>query len=372
MKKTVENAQKLIKGMPSAVVVSILFHAGLFVLAGVLVIFTVLPPPPIEFERPPLVKVPKMPLKKLQVRMKKPSKPKSTAKITAMVPKLDLHDIQFPDLASSGIGAGLGGGSDVVGFGDFPDLEDASVFGGEQSIGNDFEGTFYSFNHSRRGGIVSMNGDEFRLVLRKFVLSGWNNQYFHKYYRAEKKLYTTHFMVPPIPSVMAPDVFGEREMESYFFFVKYKGKLVYPEDITFRFWGIGDAYLFVRVDGKEVLLDAWPGHKTFAFNWWNTNDPKSLKYDLGNRPMVPGDWITLKAGEPVDMEVLFGEWKGGIMSAMLLVEVEGVDYPRNRQNGPILPAFRTSEFSQDMLEEIQRHLPEEEACLTNGPVFSDY
>jgi len=270
------------------------------------------------------------------------------------------------------MGAGLGGGGEVVSFGDMPDFEDASIFGGEQSIGNDFEGTFYSLYHSRSGGSIAMDGDAFRLVLRKFVLSGWNNQYLNKYYRAEKKLYATHFMVPPIPSVMAPDVFGEPDMESYFFFVKYKGKLVYPEDITFRFWGIGDAYMFVRVDGKEVFLDGWPGHLEFAFNWWRGNDSKSLIYDLGNRPMQVGDWITLKAGEPVDMEVLFGEWKGGIMSAMLLVEVEGVDYPQNRQAGPILPAFRTSEFSQDVLEEIQRYLPVDEACLTNGPVFSDY
>ena len=47
------------------------------------------------------------------LKMKKPSKPKSTAKITAVVPKLDLHDIQFPDLASSGRAAGLGVGSDM-------------------------------------------------------------------------------------------------------------------------------------------------------------------------------------------------------------------------------------------------------------------
>ncbi len=371
MKKTAENSRKLIKGMPSAVVLSILFHAGLFVLAGVLVIFTILPSPPVEFEPPPKVKVPKMPLKKLQIKMKKPSKPKSTAKITAMVPKLDLHEIQFPDLASSGIGAGLGGGSDVVGFADFPDIEETSVFGADRSIGNDFEGTFFNLNHRRDGGFLSMNGEELRAVLRKFVLSGWNSQKLFRYYRSEKKLYATHFMIPPIPSVLAPDVFGEPEMESYYFFVKYKGKLVYPEDIKFRFWGVGDAFLFVRVDGKEVLLNGWNTHLV-DFNWWHGNDPERDQYYLGNRRMEVGDWITLKAGEPVDMEVLFGEWKGDFMSAMLLVEVDGVDYPVSRQGGPFLPAFRTSAFSQDTLEEIQRYLSEGEACLTNGPVFSDY
>ena len=88
--------------------------------------------------------------------------------------------------------------------------------------------------------------------------------------------------------------------------------------------------------------------------------------------MAVGNWITLKAGQPVEMEVMYGEWAGGAVAGMLLVEVEGEEYPESRQGGPILPAFRTEEFSQDMLEEIRKYLPEGEASLTNGPVFRDF
>ena len=88
--------------------------------------------------------------------------------------------------------------------------------------------------------------------------------------------------------------------------------------------------------------------------------------------MKVGDWITLKAGEAVDMQVLFGEWWGGLVSGMLLVEVEGVDYPKTRQGGPLLPAFKTEEFSLDMREQIMKYLPEGECSLTNGPVFRDF
>jgi hypothetical protein len=52
--------------------------------------------------------------------------------------------------------------------------------------------------------------------------------------------------------------------------------------------------------------------------------------------------------------------------------VEGVEYERNRQNGPILPAFKTAEPSRDQLDIIYNQLPEGEICLTNGPVFRDY
>jgi len=128
--------------MPTAVVVSILIHVRLFFGATALVIF--------KFEPPPPVKVPKMPLKKLQVKMKKPTKPKSSAKVTATVPKLDLHDIQFQDLASSGIGAGLSGGEDVVGFGNLSFLDEGDgILGKKLSIGNDLAGVCYDFKRSR-------------------------------------------------------------------------------------------------------------------------------------------------------------------------------------------------------------------------------
>ncbi len=41
MKKSSNNKRNLAKGTPTAVLLSILIHAGLFLLAGVLVIFTV-------------------------------------------------------------------------------------------------------------------------------------------------------------------------------------------------------------------------------------------------------------------------------------------------------------------------------------------
>ncbi len=92
---------------------------------------------------------------------------------------------------------------------------------------------------------------------------------------------------------------------------------------------------------------------------------------MGNNRAVVGDWITLKAGVPRKMEVLLGD-NGGEACAMLAVEVKGVEYERNRQGGPILPAFKTSEPSHNLLDSIYKDLPVGEICLTNGPVFSDY
>jgi len=41
VKRRFKKRQKVVKGMPSAVLLSITIHAGLFLLAGMLVVFTV-------------------------------------------------------------------------------------------------------------------------------------------------------------------------------------------------------------------------------------------------------------------------------------------------------------------------------------------
>ncbi len=353
-------------------VVSILFHAGLFLLAGVLVIFTILPPPPVEFEPPPKVKVPKMPLKKLQVKMKKPTKPKSTAKITAVIPKLDLHEIQFPDLASSGIGAGLSDGGEVVGFGDMPVFDDDGIFGKKTSIGNDLEGTLYDLKRTRSGNLKMIDHEGYCAILRKFILGGWKKSSLASYYRSPTKLYNTHIMFPPVHAQRAMDMFGVPEMESYHFCLHYKGKIVHKEAITFRFRGVGNAFMAVNVDGKEVFLSrngfsALPG----AFTWTSSH-PDTGKYHLGNRVASVGEWITLEPNVPVDMNVVFGDMQGDIFSAMLVVEVKGEKYERNREGAPILPMFRMEELSRDQREDIEIFLIEDQVCLTNGPVFNDY
>ena len=367
MKREVKRNRKLVKGMPSAVVLSIVIHAALFLLAGMLVVFTVVKKEEKKFIPPKAVERPKMKLRKPKVKVKKSSKPKPTTRIVTKVQKASMPDIQLPEM--SGMGESLGGG--IGGFDVMPDFEDVSVFGSGQSIGNDFEGTLYNLKRDRQGRNIPMNGDMFRQKLRDFVLSGWKPSELARYYQLPKKLYATHFMIPPIPSPMAPDVFGAPEMRSYYFMMIYRGKLVSTKPITFRFWANGDAYMMIRVDGKEVLLACWPIHDAY-FDWWKSTSADTRKYYLGNQQAAVGDWITLEPGKPLDMEVMFGEWGGGIVAALLTVEVKGEEYETNNQGGPILPAFKTEEFSRDVIEEIQRYLPENEASLTNGPVFRDY
>jgi len=364
--KNKKKSRSVNKGAPSGFVISLLVHAAAFLVAGIFVVFTVVQKEEKKFVPPKPVDRPKMKLKKPKVKVKKNSKPKVTTRIVTKVQKATMPDIQLPEMSGLGEGLGVDLGFDMV-----PELGEISVFGGGQSIGNDFEGRCYFFKYDRRGGDSVMDSDKFIYLLREFCANGWRESRLSRYYRTPDKLYTRSIMVPPVNSTMAADVFGQPDMESYWFFAKYKGQLVYPEDIRFRFWGAGDAFLVVNVDGENVLING-VRQRLEVLDFWQSTHADNDKYFLANKPLRIGDWIDLKAGEPLEMQVLFGEYAGGSMTGMLLVEVDGVEYPQTRQGGPLLPAFKTEEFTRDQLEEIRKYLPEGECSLTNGPVFRDY
>ncbi len=76
-KRRMKKDRTLVKGMPSALLLSILIHGGLFLLAGMLVVFTVVKTQEQVFEPPKSADRPKMKLKKPKVQIKKSSRPKA-------------------------------------------------------------------------------------------------------------------------------------------------------------------------------------------------------------------------------------------------------------------------------------------------------
>ncbi|MEN8254748.1 MAG: hypothetical protein ABFR33_04680 [Verrucomicrobiota bacterium] len=386
MMKRSDGKQKVTKGMPSAVLLSIAIHAALFFLAGMLVVFTVVKKKEIEFEPPKAVERPKMKLKKPKVKVRKSSKPKPTTRIVTKVNRASMPDIQLPEMSGMG-GDGLG---DVMGgFDMMPDLSEVSAYGSVQSIGNDFVGTFYDSKRDRNGRNLpdGMNKDGiiWKQKLYKFFSRGWDTSVFAKYYRAPQKLYATSLVVPITLSGLVPLAFGDEDAVGARWMVHYKGQLVCPvthtNGIAFRFWGSGDGYIAVRVDGKMVLANSWcypDRHADYYYrapvfgSLWEPDTSDSYKYFLGNTYAVLSDRITLEPGESRDMEILLAD-DGGKSGFFLAVEEEGVEYEENRQGAPILPAFKTIGFSHDLLDAIYKDLPEGEMiCLTNGPVFCDY
>ena len=374
MKRSTEKKTKVVRGVPSAVVLSILIHAALFLLAGMLVVFTVVKKEEQKFVPPKAVDRPKMKLKKPKVKVKKSAKPKQTTRIVTKMNRASMPDIQIPEM--SGMGGGLNEG--FGGFDLMPDLDGVTVFGSVLTVGNDFVGTFYDLKRDQGGrGIFSMDPGVFATTLRKFVRAGWKAADLSRYYRSTRNLYATTFTVPSVLSVLAPEAFGEPDTVGYCWMAHYKGLLVCPAShtngIAFRFWGAGDNVLVVRVDGKVVLSacnGGW-GEPTIA-DPWQSRSADTFKYTMGHEQAVVGDWITLEPGLPLDMEVMLGESLGGAFCAVLAVEERGVEYPKGPRGNPILPIFKTAAPSLDLVETIHADLFPDQVCVTNGPVFCDY
>lgn len=351
---------------------SLLVHAGVFFVAGLFMVLTIVNKPEPEFKAPPPIERPRMKLKKPKIKVKKSSSPKPSSRIVAKVKTKKMPQIQLPDL--TGMGESL-----LEGTGDFdgllldiPDIGNLSLFGNTASIGNDLVGTFYDLKRKRGGNVSSYDRFMFADVVLRFLRSGFDPAILEKYYSSPNKLYTPYIMVPPILSDLGPLAYGEPEAGGYLFLIHYTGVLVYPEDITFRFVGSSGDILFVGLDGDVVLNAAWWSNEDLYCPWYKGSASSHRVNMLGFQRAAVGKWITLKAGEPRKIDVLMGEDPGGGFSAELLVEVEGETYEQNDCGSPILPIFKTSELSLDMMDVIYHDLVEGEACLTNGPVFCDF
>ena len=170
-KRKSKKNKKITKGMPSAVMLSIAIHVALFLLAGMLVVFTVVKKEEKRFVPPKAVERPKMKLRKPKVKVKKSTKPKATTRIVTKINRASMPEIQLPEM--TGMTAGLGDG--IGGFEMMPDIETVSIFGSGQSIGNDLEGTLYDFKRRRDGTppTVALGEGEFYQAVERFIKSGW-------------------------------------------------------------------------------------------------------------------------------------------------------------------------------------------------------
>jgi hypothetical protein len=353
---------KVQRGASSGLFVSLLIHLALLLGAASWVVIRRMPRVYVDPVQVVMQERLRMPLPP-PVRIMKVEPPLVVNRIEVTPnPKLAAPEVVLPGLSRESIWS-----VDIPTFG--VDIGPFSTeMGKVMPTGNDFVGRFYDLKRRRDGTAAIMDPSLFKDVVAKFVRGGWNSADLAKYYRSPKELYATHFMVPTMRSSVAPRAFGE-DTGGWCWLAHYKGTLEHPEAIRFRFWGQGDDILIVRVDDELVLNASWPGTEPVYSNW-QSKAPRTRQYRLGSSGSVVGDWIELRAGESRKMEVLCGEVPGGNFDMMLLVEVEGVDYPLNAQQGPILPLFKKEPLGADELDRIYEWLVPEEADPLGGPVFS--
>lgn len=373
MEKLAEKAKRLVRGTSTSVLLSIGVHALILLLAGSMVVFSILEKQeqkfvPVNLDRP------KMKLNKPRVKVQDSKPRKSSERIMSTRKSSTMPQMQLP--AMTGMGSGLGS---VGGFEMVADVSQMTLMGGQRSVGNDLVGTFYDLKRTQAGGPVmgmeiSTEPALFIAAVNKFFESGWNPETLSQFYQGPRKLYATQFMIPSCASATAPPKFGiGEEIKPCLWLVHYKGKIAYKQGGTFRFCGYGDDLLFVRINGK-VVLNASHGDRKSIHDpeFWQSSDPNNRKYPLGNGWARVGDWFTLEPGVPVDMELLTSEIPGGVFTLMLLVEQKGVVYPKNDLGAPILPIFKTMPSPAHLIDEMEYGLIPGQVDLESGPVFNVY
>ncbi|MBN2163183.1 MAG: hypothetical protein JXR25_00020 [Pontiellaceae bacterium] len=366
-------------GGPGGIMISLLIHAGAFFVASLFVVFTVVTKADPEFVAPTPMERPRMNLKKPKVKVKKSSQPKPSSRIVAKVKTRDMPEIQLPDLVGAGDGlmGGIGIGGDFL---DLPEVGEPTVFGGETSSGNDLVGTFYDFKRRNSGAVQPIDASPGTIpnavdsIVHRFMEQDWDRSSLSRFYRSPRKLYTSCICIGTVQSTVAPEAFGEMDTEGFAWAVLYEGKLVYPEDIRFRFRGVGDKFLAVRVNGKVVLLCIYDEDvRNYFSDIWTAHASGNRLYPMAEGKQTVGDWIELKGGEPVDIQIMLGDRQGGLVYQQLAVEVDGAEYSRNPYGGgPRLPVFKTDNLTRAQIDAMYVDVYEGDICLTNGPVFCDY
>jgi hypothetical protein len=351
------------------VLVSIAFHAAILIAGTTFVVFKLMAKK-VEVYSPIVVNRPEMDLVKPVIKVKEnTSRSKPTDRIQS-TRTATLTDIQLPP--PTDMGKAL---SSVGAFEMMVNLNEMSLFGTGKSVGNDLVGEFYDLKRNRNGTIKYDTADDAKLAaeLRKFYDADWSTAVFAPFYKAPAKLYATQIFVPSLKAADAPEKFGIKEaVEPMMWVVIYKGKIAYTNDIKFRFSGYGDDLLLVRINKKMVLNGSHQVDEKFNDQGWANRSPDNKKRWLGLGRARVGDWVELKANEPVEIEVLLGEVAGDLFSGMLFVEVDGVKYPENGRGEPILPIFRTMPTPSHLIDEMEYGLPASQADFENGPIFSAY
>ncbi|QHI68361.1 hypothetical protein [Tichowtungia aerotolerans] len=347
MKKLINKTNGLIKGAPTAVFVSALVHLGVLLIAGGLVVFTIVQKQEKKFEPPPAVKRPKMELKKPKVKVKKWVRPQAAQRISSKNVQ-SMTGIQLPE--TTGMTEGLGKGFD--GFELMPDPAALTLLGSKRSmaVGNDWEGTFYSLSLDRRG---KQTDDSYERILHNFFESGWNPRSLAHYYRWPQNLYTTFVYLPTVPFEQIPRSFGIPDnLNTEQWLVHYTGKIKSQSGGKYRLWGRGLAVLAVRINKVEVGFFGWRALRDKITDWRSSAD-ESYEYYQGRSATIVGDWFELEPDVPVEIDIVFGDFNGYDSQATLCVQEAGTYYPKNRDNGPILPVFKTAQVPKHLIEKLE-------------------
>jgi len=201
-------------------------------------------------------------------------------------------------------------------------------------------GILYDLKQTQQGNPSGVTERSYPSVIGEFLESEWDEGILNAYFRVSRPVYATRIFIRTISADQAPQAFGVDDVvEPRLWLVHYKGQVEAPMDGVYRIAGFADDFMAARINGKTVLVSG--RHDCIPQNYtWESPAPDGMH--VGNGMVRYGNWISLKKGQVIDLDVLVGERPGGIFSAWLYIQRKGETYPMEGMN-PVLPVFQFSE-----------------------------
>lgn len=259
-----------------------------------------------------------------------------------------------------GTSAGGRGNGSSKGFGDGPGIGGglgdgtANPFGILEGTG--VSGTFYDFKRDKSGDPPKeRNVMSYTDIIKEFC-SGmqWGPPRKTDPFVSKTKLIAKAFAYPGIPDTDAGKAFNSPETKPGMWVAHYTGDVTFNgKSGRYRLIGWGDNCLVIGFNGR-IALDAsdhnYTGKKREDLGLINVKGKASAVF-------VRGDWIDLKFGQTVRLDVLIGD-QGGIFSAGAFIESED-GKPYQLESGiPKLPMLAVTPLS-DTDKQIYDFLPTE-------------
>jgi len=243
--------------------------------------------------------------------------------------------------------------------------QEVSVFGRQDNSEAGLIGILYDLKQTQKREPSGVKANEYSGILNEFLSKDWSESVLNRYFRATRPLYATQIFMPLMDAGRAPKAFDmEKVIKPSAWVVVYKGQVSPPEDGTYRFVAYADDVIAVALNGKTVLIGGRNDTLGHLKVWKQTGT--GPKVEASNGLLAYGDWMTLKKDEPVDLDVLVGERPGGLFSAFLLYEKQGVEYPTNEKGAPKFPIFQLAPFQTPQAP------PREAPSFTEGAVWKGY
>lgn len=278
-----------------------------------------------------------------------------TAAIT--LPEVPLDTLEMPSLGSmmsagrmssggfGSMGSGNGFGTGI-GMGSAKGFVGMTLFG---KIGGDgLPGVFYDLKQTPDRTATAFAGEiseaEYAGIINKTAAKKFSEKMTSDFFHSTQKMSFTYLLIPYMAATEGPKSFRvEHEVQPRGWFVHYGGQIQPPTPGDYRFVGMFDDALIVYINGKPVLDGSWYS----IVDHGERRRDESIRQDFGgpflpgtgNRKAYAGKWVRIEGNTRIDIVV--GERPGGRVGGLLMVQAKKGKYQTRSDGSPILPVFST-------------------------------